>query len=391
MFLMQAGFSLIMPFLPLYVSTMDHLYGISVELWTGAIFSASFIMAAFALPYWGSIADRFGRRRMMIRASFSVGVVMAAMGLATQPWHLVVLRMLQGTQVGFLPAATAYLMSITPKEKTGYALGIFQTAATGAVIIGPLLGGILASFVGYRHVFFFTGGSCITASLICALFLKEQFVPEPGTSRGRLREDLRTVARTPVLMAMMVVVLVQNFSVFNAEPIIPLFLQTLQTPAYLLSFLSGLVFSIVGVAGIIATPYLGRQGDRIGYKKVLLIALAGAGAMYLLQGAAQTWWLLLIFRFGQGCFVGGVLASANSLIAFAAPAKFQARAFSVSSASMQIGNFLGPLMGGAVATVVGFRLVFPITGLLCLLNLLWVWRVVPDQQPGEAPAELPAR
>jgi MFS transporter, DHA1 family, multidrug resistance protein len=387
-FVMNAGFSLIMPFLPLYVKEMGA-RGSQVELWTGLIFSANFITAAISLPFWGSVADRFGRRPMMIRAGVGMGIVVSLMGLATQPWQLLVLRLLQGTTVGFMPAAIAYMTTITPRERTGYMLGMVQTANTAGTILGPFLGGVLASFMGHRPIFFLTGIACFISAAIAFLFMKEHFTPVAREQRTSSIQNFRQVLANPVLLAMMLVVLVQQFSVMNSEPIIALYLETLKVPAAMLEFLSGAVFSIVGVADVLASPFLGRRGDRLGYKKVLMICLAGVAVAYTLQGVAMNWWELLAFRFLQGCFVGGVVASANALIAVSAPGGFQGRAFGVSTSFMQMGNFLGPLVGGAIAAGMGFRAVFPITGALCLFNLIWVWKSVPhvrgvDLAEGEA-------
>jgi MFS family permease len=375
-FVINAGFSLIMPFLPKYMVEMG-VQGKQVELWTGVIFSANFITAAITLPFWGGVADRFGRRPMMIRAGLGMGLVVCLMGLATHPWQLLCLRLLQGTTVGFMPAAIAYMTTITPKEKTGYMLAMVQTANTAGTILGPLLGGILASFMGYRPIFFLTGACCIAAAAIAYVFVREQFTPAPKEQRTTLRDDFRVVAANPTLLAMTVVVLVQQFSVMNSEPIISRYLDSMKVPAALLEFLSGAVFSIVGVADMLASPFLGRRGDQLGYKKVLMISLAGVAVSYTLQGVAGNWWQLMVFRFLQGCFVGGVLASANSLISLSASRSFQGRVFGVSTSAMQVGNFLGPLVGGALAAGLGFRAVFPLTGLLCLANLIWVWKLVP--------------
>lgn len=375
-FVINAGFSLIMPFLPKYMVQMG-VQGSQVELWTGVIFSANFITAAISLPFWGGIADRFGRRPMMIRAGIGMSIVVSLMGFASHPWQLLALRLLQGTTVGFMPAAIAYMTTVTPKEKTGYMLAMIQTANTAGTILGPLLGGILASFMGYRPIFFLTGACCLAAAGIAFVFVRENFTPAPRSQQTRTRDDFRVVAANPTLLAMTVVVLVQQFSVMNSEPIISRYLDSLKVPAAMIEFLSGAVFSIVGVADMLASPFLGRRGDKLGYKKVLMISLAGVAISYTLQGVAANWWQLMIFRFLQGCFVGGVLASANSLISLSAARSFQGRAFGVSTSAMQVGSFLGPLVGGVIAAGFGFRAVFPLTGVLCLANLIWVWKLVP--------------
>ncbi|MCL5676477.1 MAG: MFS transporter [Firmicutes bacterium] len=379
LFVVQVGFSLIMPFLSLYVQEMGVVSAHAVELWSGAIFSANFITAAIFLPIWGAVADRVGRRAMMLRAAFGMGLVVGFMGLATHPWQLVLLRLLQGTTVGLVPAAIAYMAGITPKEHTGYVLGTLQAGTTAGTVIGPLVGGLLATFIGHRPIFFLTGLACILGGVVILFFIPADKVSETSRrERTSVIADLRLVGRNPALVAMMVVLMLTTFSAMNAEPIIPLYLQTLALPAGYLSFLSGLVFSATGIADILASPFLGRRGDRYGYKKVLLISLAGSAVMYTAQAFALTWWHVLILRFLQGIFMGGALAAGNALISLSVPATFQGRAFGVSMAAMQIGNFLGPVTGGAISAWLGYRAVFPITGLLRMINFVWVYIVIHE-------------
>lgn len=378
LFVSNVGFSLVMPFLPLYVQTMG-ISGHSVELWTGVIFSATYVSAAVALPFWGRLSDRTGRRPIMIGASIGQGVAVTLMGLATHPWQLVALRLMLGASFGIMSACIAYMTAITPKGHTGYMLGMIQTAVTAGGILGPFLGGFLATFMGYQPIFFLNGLTCFVQAAVFIFFVKEKYTP-PVTkgAESRLADDVRVVTASPVLLAMMLVVMVQCFSIMNAEPIIPLYLQTLNVPPSLLTFLSGAVFSVVGVATVLGSPYLGRMGDRIGYKRVLMISLGGVAVVYALQGMAANWWQLLIFRFGQGIFAGGVFAAANALTSVAASRSFQGRVFSLSASAQQVGNFLGPLVGSGVAAAVSFRAVFPITALLCVANMALVWRQVPD-------------
>lgn len=380
LFISNMGFSLVMPFLPLYVQTMG-VTGHSVELWTGVIFAATFVSAAVALPYWGRLSDRTGRRPIMIGASIGQGVAVTLMGFATHPWHLMALRLLLGASFGIMSACIAYMTAITPKQQTGYMLGMIQTAVTSGSILGPFLGGFLASFMGYKPIFFLNGLACFIQAAVFIFFLREKFTPvaKKGTE-SRLIDDVKVVAISPTLLAMMIVAMVQCFSIMNAEPIITLYLQTLNVPPALLSFLSGAVFSVVGIVTVMASPFLGRLGDRIGYKRVLMVCLGGVAVMYALQGLAGNWWELVLFRFGQGCFAGGVFASANALTSLASSRSFQGRVFSLSASAQQVGNFVGPLVGSAVAAAISFRAVFPITAVLCLANLALVWRMVPNGQ-----------
>lgn len=377
--MIQMGFSLVMPFLPLYI---EQNLGVSdpgqVQLWAGLAFSATFASAAFFSPIWGRLADRKGRKLMMLRSAFGMAIVVSLMGFARRPIDLVVLRALQGVVVGFVPAAVAYMATNTPRDRTGFALGTMQTGGTTGTIIGPLLGGVLAHGMGYRSIFLLTGAACIVSGLVVLTFIKErprteaeqQAAAAAGQGWGLLRGN-------PVLQAMFVVMLLTTMSLMTAEPILSLYLSSLNTAPEYVALLSGMIFSSSGFANVFAAPLFGRYGDRRGYRRVLMITLAGSAVAYALQGLAVTAWDLLLYRFVLGIFIGGTLPAANALIAQNVGQGAAGQAFGLTNSAMFLGNTLGPLVGSGVSFVAGLRAVFFVTAAIRLINVFWVARALP--------------
>ncbi len=370
-FVIQMGFSLIMPFLPLYLEELG-VQGPSVEMWAGVIFSANFVVMAIVSPIWGSLSDRIGRKPMMLRSAFGMAVVVALMGLAQTPWHLLGLRFLQGLAAGFIPAATAYMANVVPREKSGQALGLLGTGNVAGSILGPLAGGVLARWMGYRPIFYMTAVTCLVAGLIVLTLIKERFTPVEKSEQGGFAAGLAAVRQYPVVMAMAVVLFMNMFSILTAEPVLARYLQMLDAPEGWVTTLSGLVFSITGVATIIVAPQVGKLSDRIGSRRLLAVALGGASVIYILQGFATAVWQMIALRFVLGLFTGGLMPAANGLIARTVPREMQGRVFGFTSSAIFIGNTAGPLVGGFVASTFGLRSVFPVTGLLLLIDLIWV-------------------
>lgn len=370
-FVVQCGFSLVMPFLPLYLEELG-VTGTAVEVWAGVIFSANFVVMAVVSPIWGALSDRIGRKPMMLRSAFGMGAVVLFMGLATNVWHLLGLRLLQGLAAGFIPAATAYMASVVPRERSGYALGLLSTGNVSGTILGPLVGGFLARHMGYRPIFFITTVFCLAAGLMVWTLIREQFTPLPRPEGGGFVSDLRLVGQYPVVAAMAVVLFLNMCSILTVEPVLSRFLRELETPEDWLTLLSGLIFSITGIATILAAPRVGRLSDRIGSKRLLAICLGGAAVMYVLQGFATAAWQMVAMRFVLGLFTGGLMPAANGLIARTVPRELQGRIFGVTNSAIFIGNTVGPLLGGAVAATYGIRAVFPVTGALLLIDLVWV-------------------
>jgi MFS transporter, DHA1 family, multidrug resistance protein len=380
-FIVQMGFSLVMPFLPLYLEELG-VQGSAVDLWSGVIFSANFVVMAIVSPIWGGLSDRYGRKPMMLRSAFGMGMVIWLMGLVSSPWQLLGLRLLQGLTSGFIPAATAYMASAVPQERSGYALGVLATGNVAGSILGPLVGGVLAQSIGYRPIFFLTSASCLAGGLVLLMLIKEQFTPVPRQPGDGLRTDLQMVARYPVVLAMMGVLFLTMFSVLTAEPILARYLETLKAPEAWVAFLSGLVFSITGVATLVVAPRVGMLSDRIGSRWLLVTCLAGAAAMYVAQGFATATWQMVAMRFVLGLFTGGLMPAANGLIARSIPKEAQGRVFGLTTTAISIGNTLGPLVGGSVAAGFGIRAVFPLTGALLAADLVWVLHSVKER-PGQ--------
>src|SRR6185312_8440855 len=166
-------------------------------------------------------------------------------------------------------------------------------------------------------------------------------------------------------------------------PVVTLFVQELTGPRADLATLGGIAFSVTGLAGMVAVPLLGRRSDVIGYRRVLLICLAGATLTSLPQGFADNYWTFTVERFGVGLFIGGILPAANALIGRMVARSDRGLVYGMSASVTFLGNSLGPLTGGAIAASLGLRWVFIVTAALLLANLVWVYFNVPEYRERE--------
>jgi len=376
-FIVQGGFSLIMPFLPLYLEEL-HVRGSAVQMWSGLIFSANFVVMAIVSPIWGALSDKVGRKPMMLRSAFGMGIVVWFMGLVVSPWQLLGLRLFQGVASGFYPAAVAYIASVSPREHAGYALGMLATGQVAGTIMGPLAGGVLAKVMGYRPIFFVTSLSCLISGLIVMLTIRERFTPIVRPKSTGLKGEIALIRQHPVVLGVAMLLFLNMVSILTAEPVLTLYLRTLKAPQEWVSLLSGLVFSITGVATLMVAPRMGRLSDRIGSRKVLTVCLSGAALMYVLQGFAASAWQMVAMRFVLGLFTGGLMPAANGLLARSVPREIQGRIFGLTSSAIFLGNTVGPILGGGIAAWFGMRSVFPVTGVLLLVTLAWVRTGVRD-------------
>lgn len=387
--IMSMAFQISGPFLPLYVIQLGVHPIAKVDLWSGAIASVGFLFAAVFSPMWGGLADRVGRKAMVVRSTIAVCVFTALMGFTRNVEQLLLVRGLMGIFSGFSAASTALVATQVPEDSLGFSLGWMATGQLVGGLIGPLLGGVLADRLhDYRDVFFFTSIGALCGALTCALFVREAFErPVHGVGRRMtLWQQFHEVATHRALAPMFVVVLLAQVSAMGVQPIVSLFVRSMAGNSPWLSELAGAAFAVTGLADLIASPLLGKRSDTIGYRRVLLISLAGVALFTIPQGWATTVWIFLALRFGVGLFLGGVLPTANAWIGRLLPNEKRGAVYGIISSATFLGMFAGPMLGGAIASRFGFSAVFVTFGALTLLNLLWVARVAGGQpSSGESP------
>ncbi|MFV9510207.1 MFS transporter [Tepidibacillus sp. LV47] len=371
-FLLMAAMSSIMPFLPLYIhQDMGIQSEEQVAMWSGLIFGANFLTAFLFSPLWGKLSDKYGRKIMILRSGFGMSIVISLMGLATNVYHLLLLRLLNGMIAGFNPAAITLVATNTPKERVGYALGMLRSGAVAGSIIGPFLGGFLADYIGFRHIFFYTGVLILIAAIIVLFMVKEDFTPRETEESGNFVKDFKLIVGTQPLIQLFVVAFMIQFATLNVNPVLPLFVQQLDPPGGRVSFFAGLVAAMAGFAEMMAAPRLGKLGDKIGPQKVLFYTMIGAALLFLPQGFSTNIWQLLLWRFLLGLTVGGLLPSVNALTHRFAPKGLESTTFGYSNSATFLGNMIGPITGGFLAGHIGLNGVFFVTAILLLLNGIW--------------------
>jgi MFS transporter, DHA1 family, multidrug resistance protein len=372
------SWSISTPFMPLFLIQIGVRPTPLVEIWAGAIASVSFLVAALVSPLWGSIADRHGRKRMVIRSCTAACISSALLGLCTAPWQLLIVQSVSGVFGGVSAASMALVATQVPEDLLGFALGWLLTGQTVGSLIGPFIGGILADRIhDFRAIFFVTAGGALIATVAAAALVQENFRPNRAAherQRGSLWTQIREVARHPAIIPLLVVLLLAQVAALAPRPIIPLFVRSLLGDSAWLATAAGAAVAITGFADLIASPWLGKRSDRIGYRLVLLICLIGSALFTLPQGFAPNIWVLLALRFGVGVFLGGILPSANALVGKSFPRERRGAVYGLSSSATFLGMFLGPMMGGLIAARYGFPVMFLVMGALsaaAVVCVLW--------------------
>lgn len=363
--------TLLLPFLPLYVQQLGVTEPAAIARWSGLAYGATFFSAALTAPLWGRLADRYGRKLMLIRASLGMAVAMALIGMATAPWQLVALRLLAGLLGGYASGSTILVASQTPKAQTGWALGVLSSGIMAGNVVGPLLGGVLPPLIGIRHTFWLTGGVIFFAFLATTFLLKE--LPRSSVAKQRTDSESGAINRSVVrLMWLSGMLLI--FANMSVEPIITLYIGQFVQGDQAITMTAGLVMAAAALGSILSAPRLGKLADRIGHWRVLSGGLLACGALLIPQAFITAAWQLVVLRFLMGMALGGLLPCITAIIRHNVPEGQVGRMLGYSTSAQYIGQVSGPLSGGFVGGAFGMRPVFLLTAAVMLLCGIVNWR-----------------
>jgi MFS transporter, DHA1 family, multidrug resistance protein len=415
-FISLMGANLVFPFMPFFIQED---LGIDdpgeAAFWAGANATAMGISMFVFSPIWGSLADRYGRRSMLMR-SVAAGVVLIGLqGVCTNVYQLMVLRALQGAFMGTVGAANALVASSVPQREVAYSMGLLQTSRYTSQTVGPVIGGLLAAFVGFRETFLLTAALYGIGVLLIVFFVEDdreavraereregEGEGSGGTegraarhggssterpSSGRLRRDLAAVAAVPALMLMIIIYYFLFASNAFVRPVIPLVLQDIGQGS--IEVFSGLLFAVLAVASTVASLWVGRRSSAR-FRLPLAMCIIGAGLALLPVAVVESYVTLLLVMAGFGLFSGGMMALTNGLIALLSPAGRQGSAFGMASSSQALAMATAPLAGGAAASVFGVRAVFPIAAAILVAVGVAAWALVREPQREEERAAVEA-
>jgi DHA1 family multidrug resistance protein-like MFS transporter len=390
-FVMSVALTGMSPVLPLFLPSIGvHERGM-VEFWAGVLNASSALVAAVASPFWGMLADRHGRKLMVLRSSTAICIFTALMSLSQTVWQLFAIRALMGAFSGFSASAIALVASQVPERRLGASLGWLSTGQLTGSLLGPLIGGGVADLMGsYRMSFAATSALAGVAMLLAMSTVKERRSERPDAGRGGrgrpgLITNFRVVVAANGVLPLLMVLLLAQFGTRTVQPVVSLYVKELVGNVPNLATLAGFAFSMTGFADLVASPFLGKRSDVLGYRRVLLISLAGAALATAPQSFARNYWTFVALRFGVGMFVGGILPTANALIGRSVAADKRGLVYGMTASATFLGSSLGPLTGGTIASLFGIRTVFLVTASIMALNWFWVLFEVKEHR-GRAPA-----
>jgi DHA1 family multidrug resistance protein-like MFS transporter len=350
-FIAFAGFQFSTPFMPLYVRELGVTEPAHIALWSGVLAAVTPTVAGLLSPLFGRLADRYGRKLMLIRSLAAFTLIVAVMGLVTSVGQLLVARIFMGFFAGFTPMAMAVASVSAPREKVSVAIARVQGAQLLSAAVGPLAGGLVASHLGIRQAFFVTSATCAVALGALIFLFKEVRTVPAGEARPRARTTpLRDFVRFPHFVTMMFMLVVAQFIDRGLGLMIPLHVAHLPGVTAIAAT-SGAIISVAAVGAAVSAGAAARLADAVPVGRLLFIQLAVGGLFCGAMAVADGWITLLALRLLVALCLGGALTLAYSLGGTLVPAESRGAAFGWLALGVQIGTATSPLITGALAAL----------------------------------------
>lgn len=376
--MMSSSYTMLIPFLPIYMQSELGATADNVSLWSGVTYAITFAISAFVSPIWGKLSDKMGKKPMIIRASFLLAITYFLGGIVRSPFELFLVRAFQGIASGLWPACLVMMSACVPKNKIGISMGLMQSANICGGIIGPLLGGILATAFGMRNSFYVGAVALSLITVTTILFIKEPPVaPEKEINKAQNTSYL-TFIKDKNILILLLCVCMTNLVILQIQPIVSLYVQQLSHNSDKAVLLTGFIMSLGGIAGALASPLWGKTGQKVGFYKTITIAFISAGLLMSLQGVPNSLVLFGLMQFLCGLGFSGIFPSANSILVLLTPPSSRGMGFGSLFSAQMIGGALGPVIGGVIVSFMSFNTVYIISGSILFVIGIYLKFFAPE-------------
>lgn len=358
------GFAFAMPFVAFYIQKD---LGISdpdkAKMWMGAFETCGYISLAIMAPIWGLVADRFGRKLMMLRANFGAAVTVGLMGLTPNIQILLLLRFIQGGLIGTVSAAQTLVASYTPYNRQGTALGIMSSAVFAGQSLGYWLGGEFAYRFGYKAAFWMAAGILFLSVLVVVLGIEERFERNEHREKDTFGGfSIRGLAG-PILLLLAVMAFVARLD----SPMLPFLVQEIHGEVRGAERWVSRVNVMFSAGAFLAGFIWGWVADRVAPPKMARICAVATGASMIPQALASSFMPIMVGRFSMAFFGGGLDPVFQIWLARVTPADRRGSIFGWAVTVKSVGWGVGPCLSVWVGVNYGVRACFLVAAIFYIL------------------------
>jgi MFS family permease len=374
--LVFSGFTFVMPFLPLYVKELGIHGEADIATWAGLLLTIAPLLASLLAPVWGRIGDRYGMKIMIQRCVLALMFHWGLMGFAQNVWHLFALRVALGLVGGFATLSMPLLVASTPREHMSQSIGVLQTVQMVSSAVGPIIGGLLADWIGIRKTCMVSAALTALAVIMIDRLYKDPESATAGAGGAKERKiSFRQAMAIPSFGVMLSVLFFVNFVERSFAPVIPLYILSLGTSMGNAARTAGLIISLGLLAEAVSAIVLGNRMKKGSGRRLLLWRLSAGVLLCLPMGLVWTTAQLLILRLALGLLAGGCMVVIYTLGSMVIPKETRATSFSFLASAGLLGAAIGPVVAG-VLTHLSIRAIFFFNGAVFFLLLLYAWKSI---------------
>lgn len=372
-FIGYTGFTLVMPFLPLYFEQLGVTDTGSIAVWAGVSLGVTPAVTALMAPVWARVAERYGRKLMVARSLFSFVVIMTALAFVTAPWQVFALRAFQGLFAGYGMLALTMAAESAPTVEMANAIGWVQTAQRLGPALGPVIGGALAHAFGLRMAFVAAAGLFLGALILVLVGYREG--PRRTSQAATGTESVATL-RTLLAVPHFALFLGMIFSLQMVDrsfgPVLPLYLMEIGTPVSRVPVVAGLVFTMAAGSAAVGNQVCGWLMRRVTVSQLVVgaSALAAVGALVFSAGPGSATILTAAAIFGFG--IGVAFTTVYTVAGHRVPEHARGVAFGYLTTASLSGLALSPVLSGALGAL-SMRSVF-VADAIGLVAVAWTAR-----------------
>lgn len=374
------GMTLTFPFLSLYIQALGVLDSDDVIRWSAIAYVVTFAVAIFAAPIWGNISDRFGNQFTLLRASLGMSIVIFCMGLVQDVYQLVGTRVLLGLVGGYSSGAIILVSKQTPRIHSAWALSMLSSSALAGNLLGPLLGGVLSELVGLRYTFFLS--SCIIFfSFILTRFFIIEIHQRPLTGRAAIKNVLLDIRDIKAVILLFISTLLILSSYMSIEPFISVYILNMVGESGKPALIVGLAISSTALGSITFSPFIGLLSKKIGPLNLIVLCLFITGCLLIPQAYVATSLQFISLRFLMGLTLAGLIPTITMIISDNISPPYSGTLLGWLMSAQYLGQILGPLTGGIIATKFDIGAVFIATAFVLIATGIIILLFVKVRTP----------
>lgn len=369
-FLAMVGFGCCMPFIPLLLKENLHIENDQLRgIYVSAYYLASMLSLCIATSVWGILADRFGRKIMLLRASYAAAIFYPLLAFAPNFWVLLSIRFVCSFFSGTVNPAQTLLIATTPKEKHGFVLGVLSTGVSSGNMMGYLLGGIIVHRFGYTAGFLSCGAIYMASALLVHIFAKDDFsVKLAKKQREKNKFKFRDVA-TPAVLWMLAMFLLVGVSTRLIQPYMAMLVEKVVSEFKTAAFWTGIVSSASSVGGFLSGLCLGWLCDRIAPRKLLLPLLIIGGVFTAAMAFSTNITMLIITKFFAAFAGGGIKPVLQLMLTKLTRPELRGTYFGWSGSLNTAGGIVCSFLGGSIFLLSDVRGVYMAAALILIIMI----------------------